>query len=75
MFSDKGQRAGDSSKSSQIQSLQKIVSAKAHLKESIKELADIVINECDGHDGYQQEYIDAIREAMISLINISKELN
>ena len=52
----------------------KLTSAKAHLKESIKELADIVIDECDGHDEYGEDYRDTIKESMYSLINVSREL-
>jgi hypothetical protein len=53
----------------------KLIKAKAHLKESIRELAGIIIHECEGHNDFDVEYWDTIKKSMYILIDTSKELN
>lgn len=54
---------------------EKLDSASDHLREAIKDISSIVVDECYGHDDFLTEYRDTIYEVMQELIVCKKRLN
>ena len=48
--------------------------AKRYIQNAIKEFSEIVINKCDGHDGYTKEYQIKIKFSLSKLLDIRDTL-
>lgn len=53
---------------------ERLDSAASHIKDAIKDLSTIVIDECWGFDEYNSSYKDEIYDAMQKLIALKKQL-
>jgi len=49
-------------------------SAAGHVSDAIRDLSEIVINECWGHDDCGQDYKDMLRKTLMQLIEIRDKL-
>ena len=49
-------------------------SAIEHIKEAIKNLGEIIINQCWGHDDYSDDYSTGLKQSLIELITIRDRL-
>jgi hypothetical protein len=45
-----------------------------HIQEAIKNLSDIVIGKCWGHDEFSDEYRQKIRKTLYALIELEEDL-
>ncbi len=54
---------------------ERLDSAHQHIKEAIRDLSSIVIEECWGHDEFREDYTETIHEVMQELISLKKKLN
>lgn len=54
---------------------EKLDSASDHIKDAIRDLSAIVIEECWGHDEYSEEYKDTIHEVLQELLALKKKMN
>jgi hypothetical protein len=46
----------------------------AHIKEAIKHISVIVVDQCDGHDEYSSTYRHILKTAMTKLIEIRDDI-
>jgi len=54
---------------------ERLDSAHQHIKEAIRDLSAIVIEECWGYDEYKEEYTEKIHEVLQELMTLKKKLN
>ena len=52
----------------------RLTSAKEHVREAIKDLGEIVVNQCYGHDGYEDEYAVELAAILQELVDIRRRL-
>lgn len=53
---------------------EKISDAKHHIKQASQALAEVVVNECWGHDEFKPEYKEMYREVMNDLIRLKNRM-
>lgn len=53
---------------------EKLHSAKEHIKDAIKCLSEIVVDECYGHDEYDESWKREFYDSLKDLISIKKRL-
>lgn len=51
-----------------------LAKAKMHIKEAVKALSSIVVDECEGYDEYNLECEDAFTSAFYTLCDMQKSL-
>ena len=54
---------------------EKLESAKTHVRDAIKDLSEIVVQQCQGHDEFNSVYRNTIKQKLASLIEIRDELD
>lgn len=50
-------------------------SIREHINESIKDLGDIVVDQCWGHDEFNEDFLKDLRKTFNSLLDICDTLN
>ena len=45
-------------------------SAKQHIKDAVKDLSEIVVEQCWGHDEYREEYSEELKRIFRELLEI-----
>lgn len=54
---------------------EKLDSANEHIKEAAKDLFDVLVGECWGHDSYRDEYREQLQEVFQALIAMRKKMD
>jgi hypothetical protein len=53
---------------------ERLESAREHIKEATKDLSEIVIGECDGHDEFKEEFVVNMYQILQELVDVKKRL-
>lgn len=53
---------------------EKLYKVKDNVREAIRDLSDIVVNECHGHDDFDADYRENLHDVLITLIDLKKKL-
>jgi hypothetical protein len=54
---------------------ERLDSAYTHIKDAVKDLSSVIIDECWGYDDYREDYKNMLHEVMQELILLKKRLN
>jgi len=53
---------------------ERLAEARDHLNQAITALAEIVVNQCSGHDSWNAGFRSKMRKSLADLINVREEI-